>query len=91
MRLIDADALGLQCVEKMNELLKARNIPNISEALGLLYGANQIFHAPTADAEPVCHGRWIDECCSICGKYVYHGDAGHYCPNCGAKMDGGKT
>lgn len=53
---------------------------------------------PTADVEPVRHGRWIatnDENkkrCSECdiihliAQYP-HGKA-NYCPNCGAKMDG---
>lgn len=36
---------------------------------------------------PVRHGKWIDEQCSECGQYVYHGDARNYCPNCGARMD----
>jgi hypothetical protein len=39
------------------------------------------------EAEPVRHGKWIDENCSICGQYVYHGDARNYCPNCGARME----
>lgn len=33
-------------------------------------------------------GRWIDDNCSECGQYVYHGDARNYCPNCGALMKG---
>lgn len=33
-------------------------------------------------------GRWIDDNCSECGQYVYHGDANNYCPNCGAFMKG---
>lgn len=41
---------------------------------------------PAVDAAPVVHARWIDECCSKCGTYVYHGDADNYCPHCGAKM-----
>lgn len=49
---------------------------------------------PAADVQPVRHGRWIDEPikgiryhCSICfGRFDY---TWHYCPNCGAKMDGG--
>lgn len=43
---------------------------------------------PSVEAVPVLHGRWIDECCSECGQYVYRGDSRNYCPNCGAKMDG---
>lgn len=31
-------------------------------------------------------GRWIDDNCSECGQYVYHGDARNFCPNCGAIM-----
>ena len=57
---------------------------------------------PAADVAPVRHGRWIDAypdvepnpmfmygICSECGfeqgisKYL------NYCPNCGARMDGG--
>lgn len=50
---------------------------------------------PSADVEPVRHGRWIashDEfcACSICKYPVYVGwNQTNYCPNCGAKMDGG--
>ena len=60
-----------------------------------------IKNAPTVDAVEVVHGRWIETLvpdgyvqkasrmrkqCSVCGwtnacRY-------HYCPNCGAKMDG---
>ena len=46
--------------------------------------------APTIDAVPVETrqvGQWIDDNCSVCGQYVYRGDARNYCPNCGAKMD----
>ena len=49
-----------------------------------------------ADVAPVVHGRWIashDEfcACSICKYPVYVGwNQTNYCPNCGAKMDGGK-
>ena len=48
-----------------------------------------------ADVAPVRHGRWIashDEfcACSICKYPVYVGwNQTNYCPNCGAKMDGG--
>ena len=53
---------------------------------------------PSADVVEVRHGRWIgvqlgDMRCSLC-KEVYSVCAGllgdyNYCPNCGAKMDGG--
>ena len=36
-------------------------------------------------------GRWINERCSECGKYVYIGDADNYCPHYGALMKGSDT
>lgn len=51
--------------------------------------------APTADVAPVVHGRWIDDgsgiiICPECERgYNLHAKYTHYCPNCGAKMDGG--
>lgn len=54
---------------------------------------------PAADVAPVAHGRWIEKekytfgtmyDCSICGDRIL--DTGHswnYCPNCGARMNGG--
>ena len=69
---------------------------------GLDRAQRAILDAPAADVVPVQHGRWIDAypdiepnpmfmygICSECGfeqgisKYL------SYCPNCGAKMDGG--
>ena len=70
--------------------------PNTENAL---YKASNIYavidNAPSADVAPVRHGRWIashDEfcTCSICKYPVYVGwNQTNYCPNCGAKMDGG--
>ena len=64
-----------------------------------------IMDIPAADVAPVRHGRWedsIDEwfgpdvyTCSKCREsYVLvegtpKQNLWHYCPNCGAKMDGG--
>ena len=56
---------------------------------------------PTADVAPVVHGRWIDKgeyaVCMECGgrsSTQYNGVEPiplmtQFCPNCGAKMDGG--
>lgn len=51
---------------------------------------------PTADVEPVRHGQWTRDVpcfvqCSECKDQVLAADALFYsfCPNCGAKMDGG--
>ena len=54
-----------------------------------------IEEAPTIDAEPVRHGRWIKldrdiAVCSECGRHenALLVDSYPYC-HCGAKMDGG--
>ena len=54
---------------------------------------------PAADVAPVRHGRWIEHekytfgvmyDCSICDNLILdNGHSWNYCPNCGAKMDGG--
>ena len=52
-----------------------------------------------AEAEPK-HGRWIDKAaedcfrCSVCEEYTHMEMPRllyHYCPNCGARMDGGEN
>lgn len=63
-----------------------------------------IVNAPTVDAVEVVHGRWDkyiddddDTCCrcTACGWRITYEDCTleelgyNYCPNCGAKMDGG--
>lgn len=85
MRLIDADALKIE--------------------IACLYGSNPKYinwlnHAPTVDAVPVRHGKWLSReegkvypfweryTCSVCGK---HADDTDYCPNCGARMDKDET
>ena len=57
--------------------------------------------APTVDAVEVVHGRWVSvphklaRVCSVCNRdepYKFadiDADVYDYCPNCGAKMDGG--
>lgn len=79
---------------------KAKRLLHIEYA----YAAEQLLdEIPAADAAPVVHGRWepcFDEnckCrwgfgkCSNCGQEYYAHAINYYkyCPNCGAKMDGG--
>lgn len=78
MRLIDADALvfDLQGGEAVS--------------------AEAIHAAPTADAAPARRGVWLNRVsgffemgvCSQCGESCCR-IVGRYCPNCGARMDGG--
>ena len=59
---------------------------------------SMIHSEKAADVAPVRHGRWnADETCPFCGEKSTEGlDAEKwnywfpdFCPNCGAKMDGG--
>ena len=68
---------------------------------GLFESEMVIKNLPAADVAPVVHGKWgleSDEdmpnpmfklvVCSVCGEKA--NDTYNYCPNCGARMDGGK-
>ena len=58
-----------------------------------------ILDIPAADVVPVKHGHWVKEKsnvlihwhCSVCKNCYYLEEPNaNYCPNCGAKMDGGE-
>lgn len=62
--------------------------------------AEDFYSIPAADVAPVVHAEWVvcgdgdnvPWMCSHCGKTTAHKYKviyGKYCPNCGAKMDGG--
>ncbi len=54
----------------------------------------EIEDVPVADVAPVVHARWIEDgsgiiICPKCNRgYNLVPQFTHYCPNCGAKMDG---
>lgn len=90
-----------ECIERdavMKRIMAAKWMDGYDGAMAMEIAAS----APAADVAPVVHGRWLhtdladhwtslDEC-SVCGyhdeKRRHLGDYS-YCPNCGAKMDGG--
>lgn len=68
-------------------------------------GVAMLNNFPAADVEEVKHGRWIEMTdsiletyydCSVCRESFYLVEGApsdnlyQYCPNCGAKMDGGE-
>lgn len=65
--------------------------------------ASEISGLPAADVAEVVYGLWIKddflsddvnnaEKCSQCGELIgWFGNLPNYCPNCGAKMDGGSN
>lgn len=91
MRLIDADPLEYQAKECVENEWDQKAAP-ISWAHAEESFLRRIEDAPTVDAVPVVHGRWIyhDDgviTCSEC-ENAESSDS-YYCRYCGAKMDGG--
>lgn len=105
MRLIDADALlkheieadrmGAMLVVGKGYILSAPEV----DAVPVVRGEWIVDECDTSDDVPSC--SWIDFHCSECntdygleeGQYGwcrYEKIPYNYCPNCGAKMDGGK-
>ena len=92
MRLIDADYL-------VNKMIPNCPIEEGGIPLGDFDKHQEILKLyPTIEAEPVVHGRWAEDLediiCSECGCSWNLIDncteTFNYCPNCGAKMDGGE-
>lgn len=97
---IDADAFIQKIQRVLDENNDASFADNISrEAFEIIIGG--LKKTPAADVQEVRHGTYINtnhggihgDCiyrCSCCGNereaYI---EEENYCPNCGAKMDGG--
>lgn len=101
MRLIDADVLVFKC-KQISTLGWNERVAPASWADAYKDFIEDIDDAPTIDAEPAKHGRWVYKndyigntyYCSECGRAVYldkyeEPNLTYYCPCCGAKMDGG--
>lgn len=95
-RLIDADALKAQ-LQREIDIYFDEDGGGIHTAME---ARDEIDYAPTVDAEPVRHGRWIDytdegyvECDQCRSATNCDGDIEelNYCWHCGAKMDGKKN
>lgn len=93
MRAIDADTIKLYSIGRWDN--DGYAIMRVSDVW------DSIDKAPTIDAAPIVHGKWIMDAnenpyiriCSICGySRPRMNDHGfyckiNYCPTCGAKMD----
>lgn len=106
MRLIDADALMEKLFEIWHEYKSDTIASDgLSRAIKAIRRATTVHEAPAVDAAPVVHGRWeirndgtygrARAYCTACGKHsgiggIRSNQLKPYCPNCGAKMDGGE-
>ena len=100
-RLIDANELRKNLSSRyMNELYPDwRTLPELTRMRIEMLAKEFRFaidHAPTVDAVPVVCARWIHDInnlygCSAClgRENMSHKKLKRFCPNCGAKMDGG--
>lgn len=83
MRLIDADKLF------NNQILVVSNSASLEVIEKIM---DIIKEAPTIEAEPIRHGKWIytgfmEVKCNNCGNVFHELEDTNYCPNCGCKMD----
>lgn len=98
VRLIDANAVVT--IQVFDEMTEEYNMETITVAKAIDRWSDEGC-PPTIDAVPVVHGKWLREkirpksylrVCSMCKKTAYFCGLGcsyKYCPNCGARMDGG--
>lgn len=94
MRLIDAEAFLKTEIDRCDSDPLVGTCTSDNE-----YLSDRLKKAPTIEAKPVVHGRWEEASdgdgivCPFCRTdfctIIYDTEYFNYCPNCGAKMDGG--
>lgn len=77
MRAIDGDAMLAR--------LEEWNTSDSTDKALYNFTLQRILEQPTIEPERK-KGKWIEDRCSECGCYVYHGDVRNFCPDCGADM-----
>ena len=98
VRLIDANALSDAVAESKHNNPHPQGMIRVNHRNEHDHFLRMILYAPTVDAVEVVHGEWgeIYTChgerlwgykCSQCEQD--NPNKSNYCPNCGAKMDGG--
>ena len=86
---VDLKQEAIATIEHIAQYMDEDELLHHSRPLALAY------LALTGDASvPVVHGRWVfggDGCviCSKCNEEESNDNHRNFCPNCGAKMDGG--
>lgn len=102
MKLIDADALTEKLKKAIKSGKITRNSGAYCTASFQWWYdwlKRIVMRQPTVDAAPVVHAKWrrfvngdgeYKYLCCECEKIIsYEMGGANYCPNCGAKMDGG--
>lgn len=98
-RYIDANALQARLKRKKAGIANQRYTEGWNDCI--MRVKSMVSKAPAAEVAPVVHGRWDGNECTVCklpwnynmvqnaDDWGYFDPMPDYCPNCGAKMDGG--
>ena len=98
---IEREALEVELNHRLNFLM-GENGEYDHYTSGFDEAVTRVENFPAADVAPVRHGRWDGDNCTVCklpwnynmtqdaDDWGYFDPMPDYCPNCGAKMDGGE-